>query len=98
VASALILTSFVVSPRSIGSRFVGTGLLVYIGDLSYTVYLVHFPVYLAISPNGTHWSYWPTELVRLAVIFAIAIASWYCIEKPLARWRRQAAAAHGAGV
>ncbi|MHB1711962.1 MAG: acyltransferase family protein [Acidimicrobiales bacterium] len=98
VASALIIASFVVSPHSIGSRFVGIGVLVYIGDLSYTVYLVHFPVYLAISPNGTHWSYWPTEVVRLAVIFAIAVSSWYCLERPLARWRRRAAAAHGAGV
>ena len=39
------------------------------------MYLVHFPVYLAIQPNGTGWAYWPTELLRLAMIFSIAIAS-----------------------
>jgi peptidoglycan/LPS O-acetylase OafA/YrhL len=73
---------------------VGIGLLVFIGDLSYTVYLVHFPVYLAITPgpSGTHWSFWPTELLRLAIIFTIAMASWFCIEKPLARWRQRSAA------
>jgi len=64
------------------------------GDLTYTLYLVHWPVYLALQPGptGTHWSYWPTELVRLAIIFAIAIGSWFLIEKPLLRWRQRSAA------
>ncbi len=92
IASAVIIAYFVIRPTSIGSRFVGIGVFVFIGDLSYTVYLVHFPVYLAIGPDGTHWSFWPTELVRLAIIFAIAIASWFCIEKPLMRWRQRSAA------
>jgi peptidoglycan/LPS O-acetylase OafA/YrhL len=56
------------------------------------VYLVHFPVYLAIGTDSIHGSFWPTELLRLAIIFAIAIASWFCIEKPLMRWRQRSAA------
>jgi peptidoglycan/LPS O-acetylase OafA/YrhL len=94
VASAVVITYFVMHPTSIASRLVGIGVLVFIGDLSYTVYLLHFPVYLAITPGqyGTHWSYWPTQLARLAVIFGIAIASWFLIEKPLARWRQRSAA------
>jgi peptidoglycan/LPS O-acetylase OafA/YrhL len=68
---------------------VGLGIFVFIGDLSYTIYLVHFPVYLALQPNGTHWSYWPTELLRLAIILAIAVASWFLIEKPLTGLRRR---------
>ena len=83
VACAIVFVYFVVCPTGIGSRVVGFGVLVFIGDLSYTLYLVHFPVYLALQPNGTHWSFWPTELVRLAIIFAIAIASWFLIERPL---------------
>ena len=89
VAFTIIITYLVISPRSLGSRFLGLGAFVFIGDLSYTLYLVHFPVYLALQPNGTHWSYWPTELLRLAIIFAIAIGSWFLIEKPLTRWRRR---------
>ena len=92
VASAVVIVYFVMRPEAIGSRLVGLGVLVFIGDLSYTVYLVHFPVYLAIGPAGTGWGFWPTELVRLAIIFAIAIASWFCIEKPLMRWRQRSAA------
>ena len=89
VACAVIIVCFVISPTSLGSRFVGLGIFVFIGDLSYTIYLVHFPVYLALQPNGTHWSYWPTELLRLAIIFAIAIGSWFLIEKPLTGLRRR---------
>ncbi len=92
VASATIIVFFVIRPDAIGSRLVGIGVFVFIGDLSYTVYLVHFPVYLAIGPAGTGWGYWPTQVVRLAVIFAIAIASWFLIEKPLMAWRRRSAA------
>lgn len=94
LASAIIIVYFVICPRGIGSRFVGLAPFVFLGDLTYTLYLVHWPVYLALQPgaDGTHWGYWPTELVRLAIIFGIATASWFLIEKPLARWRQRSAA------
>jgi peptidoglycan/LPS O-acetylase OafA/YrhL len=94
LASAVIIVYFVICPRGIGSRLMGWAPFVFLGDLTYTLYLVHFPVYLALQPgsDGTHWSYWPTEVVRLAIIFAIAIASWFLIEKPLTGWRQRSAA------
>ena len=96
VASAIIIVYLVICPASLGSKVVGLGFFVFIGDLSYTVYLIHFPVYLAIQQNETGWAFWPNELVRLAIIFAIAIASWFLIERPLTRWRQRSAAAHSA--
>ncbi len=94
LASAIIIVYFVICPRGLISRFVGLAPFVFLGDLTYTLYLIHFPVYLALEPGiyGTHWSYGPTEAVRLAIIFAIAIASWFLIERPLARWRQRSAA------
>ncbi len=94
VTTAVIIVYFVLCPMSLGTRFVGLGVFVFLGNLSYTVYLVHFGVYLALlpGPNGTHWGFWPTELLRLAVIMAIALASWFVIEKPLTRWRACAVA------
>jgi peptidoglycan/LPS O-acetylase OafA/YrhL len=92
IASAIIIAHFVINSDKWGARIVGLGVFVFLGDLTYTLYLVHWPIYLAIQPNGTHWGYWPTELVRLAIIFAIAIGSWFLIEKPLLRWRQRSAA------
>jgi peptidoglycan/LPS O-acetylase OafA/YrhL len=93
VASAVLIMYFVLCPHSLGTRFVGLGVFVFLGELSYTVYLVHFGVYLALEPGsqGTHWSFWPTELLRLAIILSLATASWFLIERPLARWRARSA-------
>jgi peptidoglycan/LPS O-acetylase OafA/YrhL len=98
LAAVVIIAYFVICPHGIGSRMIGIGILVFIGNLSYTIYLVHFPVYQAITPAGTHWSYWPTELARLAVILTIATASWFCIERPLMRWRHRSAGPDGIDV
>jgi peptidoglycan/LPS O-acetylase OafA/YrhL len=72
---------------------------VFLGELSYAIYLIHFPVFLALQPgaDGTHWSFWPTELLRLAIVFGLACTSWFLIEKPLMRWRQRSAARSGAG-
>jgi peptidoglycan/LPS O-acetylase OafA/YrhL len=94
LASAVILVFFVINPKAIGSRLVGLAPLVFLGELSYAIYLIHFPVFLAITPgpDGTHWSFWPTELLRLAIVFGVACFSWFLIEKPLMRWRQRSAA------
>jgi peptidoglycan/LPS O-acetylase OafA/YrhL len=94
IGSAIILAFLVIRPNAVGSRFVGIAPLVFLGELSYAIYLIHFPVFLAITPgpNGTHWSFWPTELLRLAIIFFLACVSWFLIEKPLLRWRQRSAA------
>ncbi len=94
LASAVIILSLIISPLSIGARFIGLAPFVFVGDLSYMLYIVHFPVYLALQPgaDGTHLPYLPTEILRLGVIFAIAVASWYLMEQPLMRWRRRSAA------
>ena len=90
VTCAILLTYFVVNPQGWGSRLAGLGFLVLLGDMTYTIYLVHWPVYLAVTGSSTGWSYWPTEALRLAIIAVIAAFSWYVIEKPLNRWRRRA--------
>jgi peptidoglycan/LPS O-acetylase OafA/YrhL len=94
LASATILVFFVVSPKAIGSRLVGIAPFVFLGELSYAIYLLHFPVFLAITPGryGTGWSFWPTELLRLAIVLSLACISWFLIEKPLLRWRQRSAA------
>jgi peptidoglycan/LPS O-acetylase OafA/YrhL len=90
VASAVLIAYFVLCPRSWGSRFMGLGIFVFLGEISYTIYLLHYGVYLALEPGqkGTHWSFWPTELLRLAIILGVATASWFLLEQPLSRWWR----------
>ena len=89
VAAAVIITYFVVNPGGLGSKAMGLGPIVFVGYLSYTIYLVHWPVFIAVAPYGTHWGFWPTEVLRLVLVFGIAVASWYLMERPLTRWRRR---------
>jgi peptidoglycan/LPS O-acetylase OafA/YrhL len=90
VASVVIITYFIVQPKGIGTRVIGVSALVLVGNMTYTIYLIHFPVFVAISPSTVGWSLWLIEVVRMAVVIPIVVASWYLVEKPLMEWRRKA--------
>ncbi len=89
VASAVIITYFLIYPKSLTTRAMGIPILVLIGNMSYAIYLFHWPVYVAISPFTVHWPFWVFQSVRLAVIGILALASWFLVEKPLMAWRRR---------
>ena len=91
VASAIIIVYFIIHPRGLGTRVVGVSALVLVGEMSYTIYLIHWPIFVAISPSTTHWSYLQADIVRMAIVIPLAAASWYLMEKPLTKWRRTSA-------
>ncbi len=89
LASVVIITYFIVQPKGVGTKAVGISALVLIGNMTYTIYLVHFPVFVAVSPSTVGWPLWLIEVVRFAIVIPITVASWYLIEKPLMQWRRK---------
>jgi len=89
IASAVIITYFIVLPRGLGTRAMGLPLLVVVGNMSYTIYLIHWPIFVALSPSTTGMSYWVLDPLRMAIVIPLAAASWYLMEKPLTRWRRR---------
>jgi peptidoglycan/LPS O-acetylase OafA/YrhL len=90
IASAVIITYFIVQPEGIGTRVIGVSALVLIGNMTYMIYLVHFPIFVAVSPSTVHWPFWVIEVVRLSMVIPLVVASWYLMEKPLMKWRRKA--------
>jgi peptidoglycan/LPS O-acetylase OafA/YrhL len=88
IASAVIIVYFVVHPKGLGTRAMSISVLVLVGEMSYTIYLIHWPIYVAISPYTVRWSYWVMMAARMAIIVPLALASWYLMERPLRRWRR----------
>jgi peptidoglycan/LPS O-acetylase OafA/YrhL len=90
LASALIIVYFIVQPEGLGTRLMGISALVFVGNMSYTIYLIHWPIYVAISPYTVRWSYPVMDLARAALIIPIALASWFLVERPLMNWRRTA--------
>jgi peptidoglycan/LPS O-acetylase OafA/YrhL len=89
VASLLIIMYFIIHPKGVGTKLMGISALVLLGNMSYTIYLLHWPVFVALSPSTTHWSYWQLDAVRIAIVMILALASWYLMEKPLTKWRRR---------
>jgi peptidoglycan/LPS O-acetylase OafA/YrhL len=89
IASVVIIAYFLVHPRGIGTKFVGLSVLVLLGNMSYTIYLLHWPVFVALTPTTTHVTPWALDVIRMTIVIALAGASWYLMEGPLTRWRRR---------
>jgi peptidoglycan/LPS O-acetylase OafA/YrhL len=66
---------------------------VYLGQISYGLYLYHYVVYWVI--DGCHQrpdslkigQPWTTQAVKLSVTLGVAVASWHLIERPILRWK-----------
>ncbi len=77
--------------------------LVWIGRLSYGIYLFHWPVFVILDETRTDLHGWRLAALRLAVTFACATLSYYVLEHPIRVRRvlpsaRRLTTALGAGV
>ncbi|KVP40571.1 acyltransferase family protein [Burkholderia ubonensis] len=84
--SLLLCTSIVVIAlrgRGLVQRVLTNPALVYVGTVSYTVYLIHLSVLYALWP--LHLNRYLTAVLALAITLAYASASWYGFERRLTR-------------
>jgi SGNH domain-containing protein len=59
----------------------------WVGQISYGLYLWHWPVVVALSEPSTRLTGWNLALLRLAVTFTAATLSYYLVELPVRRKR-----------
>jgi hypothetical protein len=67
------------------ARFLGWGVLGYVGRISYGLYLYHYPIFLMIDSEHSGLSGSALLVVRLGVTLAAAVVSYYGIEMPVRR-------------
>ena len=72
-----------------GNTFFRFRPLIALGVVSYGFYLWHLPVFFAIRYYDGHWSYAVRVIVATVVTLALTLASWFLVERPLARWRQR---------
>lgn len=72
-------------------RVLGVPPLVALGRLSYSLYLVHWPVILWLSEARTHLTGWASVALKITAAIVVAIALHVAIEEPLRRGRRRPA-------
>jgi peptidoglycan/LPS O-acetylase OafA/YrhL len=82
---AVILSA--VQPHGLVRRLLSPWPLVWVGRISYGLYLWHWLVYVALTPDRTDLSGWPLLAVRLALTLAIAVLSYRFVEMPARTWR-----------
>ncbi len=89
VYSVLSISAILAATLTIGpvTRMLSIRPLVFLGLISYGVYLFHWPVFLWIDGPRTGLSMWPLFMVRVSVTLMLALASYHLLERPI-RMRR----------
>jgi hypothetical protein len=87
VAAVLVVAPVALDQGGFVARALAWRPLVWLGAISYGVYLWHWPIFLALNGERTGWSGWRLFAVRCAATVAVAMASWWLLEQPIRRWR-----------
>lgn len=70
-------------PRSIVARWLSWTPIAEIGKRTYGLYIWHWPLFLVLSPERTNLHGFPLLLLRFAVVFAVAFAFDWWVERPV---------------
>ena len=87
LAAVLVVASVALEQDGPVARVLAWRPLVWLGAISYGVYLWHWPIFLALNGERTGWSGWPLFALRCAATVTLAGASWWLLEQPIRRWR-----------
>ncbi len=87
LGTAAILLSVFLVPRTILGRYLAWRPLVWLGCISYGVYLWHFPIFLWVDGARTGLGGGELFGLRVAITLAVATASYYLVELPVRRGR-----------
>ncbi|MBN9432563.1 MAG: acyltransferase [Bosea sp.] len=95
VGAMLVILSGLVDPHALPSRLLSLAPVVFVGQISYALYLWHWPllVFGRLLPTDAPPALVSAIAVALAVL--LAIATRYLIELPILAWRRRAGLAPG---
>jgi peptidoglycan/LPS O-acetylase OafA/YrhL len=64
------------------TRFLGQAPFIALGKVTYTIYLVHLPIFLLLDAERTGLEFWPLLGARLAVTAPLVLISYHLIEAP----------------
>ncbi|TDY06145.1 peptidoglycan/LPS O-acetylase OafA/YrhL [Mycolicibacterium litorale] len=86
-AAVLVVATVALDQRGPVSRLLACPPLVWLGAISYGVYLWHWPIFLILNGERTGWTGWPLFAARCAATLAVAVLSYWLVERPVRQWR-----------
>jgi peptidoglycan/LPS O-acetylase OafA/YrhL len=91
LASALVILGLIYEPPGwrLLSRLLKLRSLVWVGKVSYGLYLWHFFIVYAFKEQFPQASDWVVMPLAVGVSLAIATVSFYALEKPVLRWKNR---------
>lgn len=87
VVVAVMLAGLELAPRGPVARLFSLPPVVWVGAVSYGLYLWHWPLYVALTPDSTGVDGVGLLGVRLAATVALATLSYYLVERPVRNGR-----------
>jgi peptidoglycan/LPS O-acetylase OafA/YrhL len=87
VVVAALLFCVVTAQTGSLARALANPVFVYLGRISYGLYLWHFPLFLLLDAERLHLYGLPLLAVRFGVTAVVATASFYLVEQPIRRGR-----------
>ena len=85
ICASVTILYLVTLPKSLVARGLGWGPIVYVGQISYGLYLWHYPIFLWITSQRSSLHGIALFALRVAVSFAAAVVSYHVIEMPVRR-------------
>jgi peptidoglycan/LPS O-acetylase OafA/YrhL len=87
IAVSLLIMSVIQPERTVLRAGLSLAPIVWVGRISYGIYLWHWPAIVILSPDRTGIDGVPLDLLRIAVTLALATASFYLLELPVREGR-----------
>jgi peptidoglycan/LPS O-acetylase OafA/YrhL len=86
----VLIAAVVLRPRAAGARLLSASPLRGIGQISYGIYLWHFPLFLWLDESSTGLRGAALLALRLAMTLAVSLVSYIVVEQPIRQRRRPA--------
>ena len=86
--AALLVASLSPSPGPV-ARVLQWPALVWVGRLSYGIYLWHYPIFNMLGQKYTGWTGLPLVGAQLLATLVAVVASYYLVERPALRLKRR---------
>ena len=87
VAAVFIVAPVALEQRGLVARVLAFPPLVWLGVISYGVYLWHWPIFLALNGERTGLTGMSLFALRVVATVTVSAMSWWLIEQPIKRWR-----------
>ncbi|QCQ21337.1 acyltransferase family protein [Desulfoglaeba alkanexedens] len=87
LAAAVVILDVVARPEGLLSRFLSLPPLVWLGGISYGIYLWHYPLLHYVGSLG--WRGWRATALTAALNLGLAVGSFYLVERRALRLKRR---------